>query len=161
MIYAKSDQQTLGYLGRALSLEMTAVQQYATQAKIVAAWGLPEDASKLQQESLEEMEHVNRIIGRMLALGVAPNASMLRPVKLGRDLRELLVADAELERDLVNLYLQAANHCARNADLDGRKFFEALLQEEQAHDVALAEWIRKLQVTTVNSSSARDSRVTF
>lgn len=159
MIYAKSDQQTLGYLGRALSLEMTAVQQYATQAKLVAAWGLSEDASKLQQESLEEMGHVDRIIGRMLALGVAPNASMLRPVKLGSDLRELLVVDAELEKDLINLYFQAASHCASNGDLDGRNFFEGLLQEEQAHDVALAEWIRKLEVTTVNS--ATDSRITF
>ncbi len=158
MLYAKADQNTLGYLGRALSLEMTAVQQYATQATLVAAWGLTEDASKLQQESLEEMGHVNRIIGRMLALGVAPNASMLRPVKLGRDLRELLIADAELEKDLVNLYMHAAHHCARNGDHDGRKFFEALLQEEQAHDVSLAEWIRSLEAPL---TSTTDSRVTF
>lgn len=159
MLYAKSDHHILGYLGRALSLEMTAVQQYATQAALVSAWGLADDASKLQQESLEEMGHVNRIIGRMLALGVAPNASMLRPVKLGRDLRELLLADAELEKDLVNLYMQAANHCARNGDLDGRKFFEGLLHEEQAHDVALAEWIRNLEAPAVNSTT--NSRVTF
>ncbi len=161
MLYAKSDQQILGFMGRALSLEMTAVQQYATQGKLVAAWGLTEDARKLQQESLEEMEHVNRIIGRMLALGVAPNASMLRPVKLGRDLRELLLADAELEKDLINLYMQAANHCARNGDLDGRKFFETLLQEEQAHDVALAEWIHRLEAATVAGTSTQDSHVTF
>jgi bacterioferritin len=157
MLYASADQLVLGYLGRALSLEMTAVQQYATQAKLVAAWGLTEDASKLQEESLEEMGHVERVISRMLALGAAPNASMLRPVKLGANLRDLLIADAELERDLVELYSQAAGHCARNSDHDNRKFFEGLLQEEQAHDVALAAWIKKLETPETSQSP----RVTF
>ncbi len=145
MLYATGDQWVLGYLGRALSLEMTAVQQYATQAKLVSVWGLTEDASKLQEESLEEMGHVERIISRMLALEAAPNASVLRPVKLGRSLRELLLADAELEKDLVELYSQAAHHCARNGDHDNRRFFNDLLMEEQAHDAALTEWLKKLE----------------
>jgi len=157
MIYANADQQVLGFLGRALSLEMTAVQQYATQAKLVSAWGLAEDAKKLQQESLEEMGHVERIISRMLALGVAPNASMLRPVKLGSNLRDLLIEDAVLEKDLVELYSQAAHHCARSGDHDGRKFFEGLLKEEQMHDTALAEWIKLLETPETSHSS----RVTF
>ena len=145
MLYATADQKVLGFLGRALSLEMTAVQQYATQAKLVSVWGLTEDASKLQKESLEEMGHVERVISRMLALGVAPNASMLRPVKLGSNLRELLIEDAILERDLVDLYSQATHHCARNGDHDGRKFFEDLLKEEQAHDEDLVQWIKSLE----------------
>ena len=145
MLYANADQKVLGYLGRALSLELTAVQQYATQAKLVAAWGLTEDASKLQKESLEEMGHVERVISRMLALGVAPNASMLRPVKLGSNLRELLYEDAVLERDLVELYSQATRHCAQNGDHDSRKFFADLLKEEQAHDVDLVQWIKLLE----------------
>ena len=157
MLHASADQWVLGYLGRALSLEMSAVQQYATQAKLVSAWGLTEDASKLQEESLEEMGHVERVISRMLALGAAPNASMLRPVKLGTNLRELLVADAELEKDLVDLYSQAAHHCARNGDHDNRKFFEGLLQEEQAHDTALTAWIQRLETPETSQSS----RVTF
>jgi len=157
MRYAKADQWVLGYLGRALSLEMTAVQQYATQAQYVSAWGLTEEAGKLQQESLEEMGHVERVISRMLALGAAPNASMLRSVKLGTNLRDLLFADAELERDLVELYTQATEHCARNGDHDNRMFFEGLLKEEQAHDIALAEWIKKLET----AETSQNSRVTF
>lgn len=30
----------LGYLGRALSLELTAVQQYMTQASLLELWGM-------------------------------------------------------------------------------------------------------------------------
>ena len=157
MLYANADNGVLGYLGRALSLEMTAVQQYATHAKLVSAWGLPEDASKLQAESLEEMGHVERVIARMLALGAAPNASILRPVKIGNNLCELLLADAELESDLVELYSQAVHHCAKNADHDNRKFFEGLLKEEQEHGVALTAWIKKLETAEISQCS----RVTF
>jgi len=157
MLYANADQWVLGYLGRALSLEMTAVQQYATHAKLVSAWGLAEDASKLHEESLEEMGHVERVISRMLALGVAPNASMLRPVKVGNNLRDLLLAGGELEKDLIELYSQAVHHCAKNADHDNRTFFEGLLKEEQEHDVALTAWIKRLE--TAERSHA--SRATF
>lgn len=157
MLHVNADQQVLGYLGRALSLEMSAVQQYATQAKLVSAWGLTEEAGKLRDESLEEMGHVERVITRMLALGAAPNASLLRPVKLGANLRDLLLADAELERDLVALYTQASHHCASNGDHDNRKFFEDLLKEEQEHDVALLRWLKDLETP----ETSQNSRVTF
>ncbi|MHB1241521.1 MAG: ferritin-like domain-containing protein, partial [Gammaproteobacteria bacterium] len=92
-----SDSRILGYLGRALSLELSAVQQYSTQARLAATWGLTRPAERLRTEATEELGHVDRVISRMLALGVAPNASILRPVGLGRDLSELLRQDRALE----------------------------------------------------------------
>ncbi|AGA34619.1 bacterioferritin [Thioalkalivibrio nitratireducens DSM 14787] len=135
----------LGYLGRALSLEFSAVQQYATQARLAASWGLAAASERLQAEATEETEHASRIIGRMLALGVAPNASQLRPVRLGGSLRELLLHDEELELALVQLYSDATRHCARMGDHDNRMFFETLLEEERAHGTALARWIEELE----------------
>ncbi|MBD3671386.1 MAG: bacterioferritin [Gammaproteobacteria bacterium] len=144
MLYAKADQRVLGYLGRALSLELTAVQQYSTQARLVAAWGLTEAAEKLGHEATEEMEHADRIIGRMLALGVAPNASQLRPAMLGRNLYEVLVNNHAFEQELVRLYTDATRHCAAKGDHDSRIFFEALLKEEMQHAEELSRWIQTL-----------------
>lgn len=145
MFFANADPRVLGYLGRALSLEFSAVQQYMTQARLAASWGLTAAAERLQAEATEETEHTSRIIGRMLALGVAPNASQLRPVRLGRSLRELLLQDQELEMALVQLYSDATRHCARMGDHDNRMFFEALLEEERAHGVELARWVQELE----------------
>jgi len=47
--------RTLGYLGRALSLEYSAVQQYMTQAALCDAWGLKEAADRFRHETVEEM----------------------------------------------------------------------------------------------------------
>lgn len=145
MSIARTDQRVLGYLGRGLSLELSAVQLYTTQAKLVDTWGLGEVAGKLSAEAGEELGHAERIIGRMLALGVAPNASQLRPVTLGNDLRSLLEYDHAFEEELVGLYSAAVSHCGRAGDQDNRLFFEALLAEEQAHAVTLKEWLQQLQ----------------
>ena len=145
MPIANTDQRVLGYLGRGLSLELSAVQLYSTQAKLVENWGLTEIAGKLSAEASEELGHAERIISRMLALGYAPNASQLRPVRLGADLRALLEYDYVFEEELVSLYSKATSHCARIGDHDNRLFFEALLSEEQAHAKTLKEWLQQLQ----------------
>jgi len=140
-----ADQRVLGYLGRALSLELSAVQLYSTQAMLAASWGLAEVADKFRAESVEEMGHAERIISRMLALGVAPNASQLRPVRLGQTLQQLLEIDHAFEKELVKLYSAAVAHCTRCGDQDSRLFFESLLGEEQVHAKELLQWIEKLQ----------------
>jgi bacterioferritin len=86
----------------------------------------------------------------MLALGVAPNASQLRPVRMGRSLLELLEHDQVLEGELVKLYSAAVAHCHRQGDHDNRMFFQALLQEEQGHGQELGEWITKLKGMGLN-----------
>ena len=144
MFHINADEHVLGYLGRALSLELSAVQLYSTQAMLVATWGLADVAAKFRAESSEELGHAERIISRMLALGVAPNASQLRPVGLGQTLLELLKYDLAFERELVSLYDAAVTHCNRSGDQDSRLFFEALLSEERTHEKDLLQWIEKL-----------------
>ena len=144
MLPPRTDSRILGYLGRALSLELSAVQMYSTQARLVASWGLDEPAQRLRSEAQEEMRHVERIIARMLALGVAPNASQLRPVRLGEDLQALLQEDYAFESELVQLYFDAAAHGARIGSQSDRVFFQTLLEEEQAHEQELSRWLHEL-----------------
>jgi bacterioferritin len=91
------------------------------------------------------MQHVERIIARMLALGVAPNASQLRPVKLGGDLQSLLKAGCAFEEELVQLYAGAAAHGARTGSHDDRVFFQTLFEEERAHAQELLQWMQELE----------------
>jgi bacterioferritin len=153
MFHINTDERVLGFLGRALSLELSAVQLYSTQSMLVASWGLTEVADKFREESREEMGHAERIIGRMLALGVAPNASQLRPVKLGKNLQELLQHDYAFENELISLYDNATRHCVTIADYDNRLFFEALLNEENAHAAELTQWLQELKQTDTQTST--------
>ena len=148
-----NSQKVLGYLGRALSLELSAVQLYSTQARLVANWGLDKAAERLRQEAQEEMQHVERIIARMLARGVAPNASQLRPVSIGEDLLALLQANQKFEMELVTLYRDAVEHCRYTGNTNDQLFFQALLDEEREHAVEFETWINSLKQTSDSVAS--------
>lgn len=122
-----------GYLGRALSFELSAVQQYLSLCSLMRIRGMPQAGEQFHHEAMQEMEHVERIIGRMLALGAAPNASMLRPVRLDGSLPQLMEYVSRLEAEIVEFYAQAVRHCSRTQDHENRMFFESLWDEERQH----------------------------
>lgn len=144
MPQAKVHPRTLGYLGRALSLELSAVQQYLTQAQLAESWGLTEPARQLRQEVTDELEHTNRLVQRMLLLGVTPNASQLKPAATGRRLEELLLQDQRMEQEIIVLYRDAALHCARIGDREHVDFFEQLMREESQHAEEIRAWLHAL-----------------
>jgi bacterioferritin len=155
MKHARVHPQALGYFGRLLSLEYSAVQQYMTQAALCEAWGLQEAADRFRRESVEEMRHAERIIKRMLGLGVAPNASQLRPVTVGSDLVDLLRQDAVLETEIISLYEEATHFCERTRDLENAEFFRRLLEEESEHAGEISGWLESLGAARGRGSEER------
>ena len=149
--------RVLGYLGRALSLELSAVQQYMTQASLVELWGDPEAGQRFRQETVEELRHAETIVQRMLAAGVAPAASQLRPVAHASDLVGLLRLNAVLEADLVQHYAEAVRFCLLVGDAEHEAFFRALWTDEQHHAEELNQWLHSLGTTP----QQQRERVTF
>ena len=144
MRHTRTHPRTLGYLGRALSLEYSAVQQYMTQANLCDAWGLSEAAQRFRAETVEELQHAERIVKRMLGLGFAPNGSRLQPAAMARDLVGLLQQDAVLEAKIVALYEEAAEFCRRIRDHESAAFFDALWREEKHHKEEIQAWLVEL-----------------
>lgn len=140
--------RVLGYLGRALSLELSAVQQYMTHASLAELWGDADAAQRFRQETVEEMQHAERLVQRMLSLGVAPAASQLRPVSHAADLIGLLRLNALLENDLIGHYGEAVRFCLLVGDRESEAFFRSLWDEEQHHAEDLAAWMQALSPYT-------------
>lgn len=131
------DPRTLGWLARALNHEMGAVQQYLAQSVLARLWGDEALAAKLRHEAIEELEHAERLMERLILLGVAPSAGNLTPARLGRSREALVEADRQLEMNAVRLYQEAAAHARRMRDVDSAALLEAILAEEQSHVQAL------------------------
>jgi bacterioferritin len=144
MILGSAHPRVLGYLGRALSLELSAVQQYMTQASLAALWGQEEAAERFRRETVEEMQHAERLVQQMLQLGVAPAASQLKPVGTAPDLVGLLRLNAVLEEELIRHYAEATRFCVLIGDEGGAAFFRSLWEEEQHHGEELNGWLREL-----------------
>jgi bacterioferritin (cytochrome b1) len=78
------DPRTVGWLSRALTHEMSAVQQYLAQSVLAHLWGDETLATYLRAEAVEEMGHAERLMQRLIRVGVAPAAANLAPARLGR-----------------------------------------------------------------------------
>lgn len=146
--------RVLADLGRALSLELTAVQQYLTQAALVEVWGNMDAADRFRRETVEEMQHAERIVRRMIQLGVAPGASQVQPAAHAPDLIGLLRQNSALERTLVNHYAEAMALCQRIGDPEHQAFFHDLWQEERQHEETLEAWLTSLESTPSSLAQA-------
>lgn len=127
------DPRTLGWLSRALTHEMRAVQQYLAQSVLARLWGDEELSRKLRREAVEELTHAERLMERLIASGVAPSAGNLTPSRLGRSADDLLRADRELEIEAVRLYQEAVAHARRMRDAPTAALLEDILAEELEH----------------------------
>ena len=90
------------------------------------------------------MQHAERLVQRMLALGVAPAASQLRHVAHAADLVGLLRLNLALENDIIHHYAEAVRFCVLVGDGDNEALFRSLWSDEQLHGEDLGAWLRSL-----------------
>jgi len=138
------DPVIIGFLGRALSFELSAVQQYLSLSKLMQSKGLISEAEKFKTEAQEEMNHVERIITRLIGFGCAPNASHLRPTRLHGSLVQILQSTSEMEKEAVQLYEQAVDYCDKKNDVESKFFFKILLKEEQEHHLEMESLVKSI-----------------
>ena len=127
------DPRLSGYLTRALSHELAAVQQYLMQAKLAALWGMADLSTRMREDVNEELVHAERLMERMLVLGIPSNALQLPPARTGRSVEEMLQIDRVLEIDVIRLYEEAGHYCARIRDSETQALFADILQDELGH----------------------------
>lgn len=129
----KGDAKVIEYLNAALRSELTAVSQYWLHYRLQEDWGYGKIAAKSRAESIEEMNHADKLIDRIIFLGGHPNLQKLDPLRIGQNLRETLEADLAGENDARTLYMEARAHCESVNDYVSKNLFEALIADEEGH----------------------------
>ena len=129
----KGDAKVIEYLNAALRSELTAVSQYWLHYRLQEDWGYGRIADKSRAESIEEMNHADRLIQRIIFLEGHPNLQKLDPLRIGQTLKETLEADLAGEHDARNLYIEARDHCEKVGDYVSKVLFEELIADEEGH----------------------------
>ncbi|MEP0325230.1 bacterioferritin [Bauldia litoralis] len=129
----KGDAKVIDFLNQSLRHELTAVNQYWLHFRLLEDWGYAKLAKKERAESIEEMQHADKLVERIIFLEGLPNLQQLNPLKIGQNIREVLEADLEGEYDARNLYNEAREVCRLANDYVSMKLFEELLADEEGH----------------------------
>jgi bacterioferritin len=129
----KADVKVIEYLNEALRHELTAVNQYWLHYRLLDNWGYKSLAKQWRQESIEEMQHADKLIVRIIFLEGSPNMQTLGSLHIGQTVKEVLERDLDSEISARSLYQEAATHCHAVKDYVSRDLFEELMQNEEDH----------------------------
>lgn len=129
----KGDKKVIEYLNGALKMELTAINQYFLHSRMLEDWGLTKLAKHEYKESIEEMQHADEFIKRILLLEGLPNMQTLDKLHIGQNVKEVIEGDLKLEYEGAKYYREAAAHCNSVNDFVSRDLFVTILTDEEGH----------------------------
>src|SRR6201993_3866285 len=116
----KGDPQVIDVLNRALTVELTAINQYFCQAKMCMNWGYLKLGKKHYEESMGEMRHAEKLIDRILFLDGVPEIARYDVIRVGASVKEQFENDLQLEMKGVKAYNDLIELCTKLKDNGSR-----------------------------------------
>ena len=129
----KGDPKVIEFLNKALTNELTAINQYWLHYRVLDDWGVTKLAEYERKESIEEMEHADKLAARVLFLNGLPNFQAIHNLRVGETVEEILKADMALEEDAIPLLRDAVEYCESVRDYVSRDLFAYILDNEEEH----------------------------
>ena len=129
----QGDPQVIDFLNKALTNELTAINQYWLHYRVLKNWGIEKLAEYERHESIDEMKHADELAERILFFDALPNFQAIHRLKVGETVEEILKADLALEMEAIPPLKDAIAHCESVRDYVSREIFERILEDEEQH----------------------------
>ena len=127
--YAK----VIAVLNQVLKAELTAINQYFLHAEMCENWGYEKLAKHTRKESIEEMQHAEKLMERILLLDGTPNMSDYFKINIGQNVKAQLQNDLQVEFDAVKRLNAGVETCVNAGDNGSRDLLEVILTDEEEH----------------------------
>ena len=133
----RGNEAVLEFLNEVLTAELTAINQYFIDSKMMANWGYKRLADKVRADSIDEMGDAEKLIDRILYLDGVPNLQRLGSVRVGETVAEKLTLALQVEADAIDRLNRGIALCTEVGDHGSREVAETILAGEEEH----ADWL--------------------
>jgi bacterioferritin len=142
----KGPEISLKHLQRAVTMELTTVNQYLLQAHKLADWGIDRLAERMFEEVKEEREHANRFLARMLFLEGEPNVRDLDKIEQPKGVKQIFERQHKMELEARSYYDRAARECQEAGDVGTFELFASILKDEEEHINFIEEQFSRMEL---------------
>jgi bacterioferritin len=129
----KGDAKVIAVLNQVLKAELTAINQYFLHAEMCENWGYHKLAQHTRKESIEEMQHAEKLMERILLLNGTPNMSDYFKINIGANVKAQLESDLQVEYDAVKRLNAGIETSVTAGDNGSRDLLEEILTDEEVH----------------------------
>jgi bacterioferritin len=129
----RGDDEVIELLNEVLTAELTAVNQYFVHAKMCENWGFKRLASKIRDESIDEMKHAEKLVERILYFEGVPNLQRLLALEVGETVLEQLQNDLAVEVAALERFNRGIALAVAKSDNGTRELLAEMLVSEESH----------------------------
>jgi len=129
----KGNEQVIQVLNDVLCAELTGINQYFIHAMMCRNWHYKRLAEHSRKESVEEMQHAQEVVERILYLEGAPNMQKYMKINVGQTVPEQFEFDLQLEYAAVERLNKGVELARAAGDNGTRALLEKILVDEEEH----------------------------
>ena len=129
----QGNDKVIAHLNKILYNELRAINQYFLHSRMLSDWGLDKFAEYEYSESMDEMQHADKLIQRILFLEGLPNLQDLGTLYIAEEPVEVLSNDLKLEHEAIPDLKEAIKHCETVKDFVSRDLLQKILESEEEH----------------------------
>jgi len=133
----RGNSEVIELLNEVLTAELTAINQYFVDARMLDNWGYERLGHHFYEESVDEMKDADKLIQRILYLDGTPNLQRLGPVRVGETPVEKIELGLEGEAESITRLNRGIALCIDKGDHGTRELLNDILEGEERS----ADWL--------------------
>jgi len=137
----KGNTSVVSMLNKALTAELTSINQYFLHARMYKNWGINQLNEKCYKKSILDMKQADKLIERILFLEGLPNLQQLSPLSIGEHTQEMITCDTQFQYNQIKVMRDAVSLCEQEKDYVSRDILDTLLADEEEH----LDWLETQQ----------------
>lgn len=136
----KGRKSVVDCLNKLLTAELSAADQYLAHSRMYENWGFKKLFERIAHERMEELEHADKLIRRILFLEGTPDVAKRGKIAIGTKVPEMLKNDLAYEYAVVKELKAAIALCETEQDYESRAMLRELLSDTE---VDHAHWLEQ------------------